>query len=55
VGGLVVWLHILLGPYWRVCSALFGMTLKNSEKNLTMKFMIVSTQIKIALSLNAYV
>jgi hypothetical protein len=23
VVGLVVWLHILLGPYWCVCSALF--------------------------------
>jgi len=25
--GSVVWLHILLGPYWCLCGALFGMRL----------------------------
>jgi len=30
VDGLLVWLHILLGPYWCVCGALFGMKILNS-------------------------
>jgi len=26
VVGSVVWLHILLGPFWCMCGALFGMS-----------------------------
>jgi len=46
VVGSVVWLHILLGPYWCVCGALFEMRKKKSTLFVEMGVNTVHCRLK---------